>query len=90
MKLLRLANLFLTAILLNSCAGFPKISPHVLSVKNGKCGEYEIEKKSNQCNVRFKFKQWHPIEHCDGYFAISADDVAKIKEYQAKQCSEKN
>ena len=79
--------MFLTATVVSGCVGFPKIAPHVISLKNGKCGEYEIIQGSNACDVSYKFKQWHPIEKCEGYFALSAEDVGKLKSYQKSECS---
>lgn len=76
----------LTVASLSGCAGFPDIHPHVIRLKDGKCGEYEIIRKSNACEIAYKFKEWHNIEKCEGFFALSAEDVGKLKAYQKSSC----
>lgn len=84
----KMVLMFLMVLILNNCAGFPEIHPYVLSIKNNQCGEYEIISK-DKCDVKYKFKQWHPISDCENFFALSAEDVVKIREYAKSNCGDK-
>jgi hypothetical protein len=74
-------------ILAAGCVGFPTLTPYILSVKNGQCGEYQSVGTESSCSENFQFVKWHPMSDCDGFYALSAQDVANLKAYQKKQCS---
>ena len=74
---------------LSSCTSFPQLHPHILSLHNGLCGEYEVVKQIDACTIEYKFKAWHPLAECEGFFAIPASDVSALLEYQTKMCSGK-
>lgn len=77
---------FLGVISLGACVSMPKFSPYVISLKNNKCGEYEVV-KTDACDIQYKFVKWHPLADCEGYFAISPEDINKLNEYRASQCN---
>lgn len=91
MRLLKLVSSFLILVSLISCAQFPKLHPHLIVYQPDKsqllCGEYEVVKQDNVCSIEYKFKQWHPIEHCNGYFSLPPEDIIALKNYQAFQCA---
>lgn len=72
-----------------SCASFPRLTPYVLSLKNNVCGEYKVVKQTDACNIKYEFVRWHPISDCEGFFALSPEDIAALRSYQAGQCSNK-
>lgn len=81
----KLVKIFLMGAVLNSCSAFPELHPYLISVKNGKCGEYkEVSKNPPQ----FDFVKWHDIIDCDGYIALPPDDVAAVQAWCKgnKQC----
>lgn len=94
MKLPRLAKklLILISLSLSGCSGFPKLHPHLIAKdKSGVywCGEYEIVKQEDACNIEYKFKEWHPLEKCNGYFSFPPEDISALKKYQAGVCANK-
>lgn len=78
MKLLKAGKICLTGslIILSACAGFPNLHPHKIVLANGLCGEYE---QVSQRPVQFKFKEWHPIKDCDGFYAFPPKDIADVR-----------
>jgi hypothetical protein len=91
MQSLKVVSLYLIALSLNliSCAHFPELHPFVLSLKNNKCGEYEVVKQSDACDIQYKFKAWHPLEDCEGYFSLPPSDVEALLNYQTHMCNSK-
>lgn len=76
------AKTFLMVLLVSSvvgsCGSIPEVKPYLISPKNNVCGEYY---QSSKDPVEYKFKKWHPIEDCEGFFALSPEDVAALREY---------
>lgn len=91
MRLQKLLKICLMAIIGTSagCANFPELHPHIISLKNGLCGEYEVVKQNDACDIEYRFKQWHPIEKCEGYFALPPSDITELKKYQVRVCNNK-
>ncbi len=83
----KICSMVLLSLSLSACSSFPKLHPHVISIKNGMCGEYEVIKQDDACNVIYKFKAWKPISECEGFFAFPATDVNAVTKFQAEQCS---
>jgi hypothetical protein len=85
----KLVKLLLTGatLSLSACTSFPKLHPYALSVQNSKCGEYEIVSQTDACNIVYKFKEWHPLSYCEGFFALPPEDIKALKTYQAQQCT---
>lgn len=75
LSLLFLVFLFLTT----GCAhDFPKLKPHLISMRTAQCGEFfEVTREP----LTYKFKGWKPIIMCEGYFALSPEDVAAIRQW---------
>lgn len=90
MKLKKPAKSLLTVLslsLITGCVSFPKLRPHIISLKNGKCGEYEVLKQDDACDVVYVFKQWHDISVCEGFIALPPEDIEKLKNYQQQMCT---
>lgn len=87
-KLAKIYSMVFLALSLSfvACSTMPKFSPYVISLKNGKCGEYEMV-KSDVCDIQYRFVKWHPLSDCEGYFALSPSDINKLNEYRSSQCS---
>lgn len=68
----------LTLVLLNACAEPPKLTPHFIDTDLNECREYEIIDKEN---FTVQFKTSHPLEKCNGYFAVPAKEAAEWKRY---------
>jgi hypothetical protein len=86
---MRLLNVVLTCLMTSGCTSFPKLHPHILSLKNSKCGEYKVVQQTDACNIKYEFVQWHPLEYCEGFFALPPEDIAALREYQKAQCANK-
>lgn len=84
-------NLLLIVALVSvfvSCDKPPKITPHVIDTDLMECREYEI---IDHENFIIKFKESHPITKCNGYYSISAEEMANLKQYwleQIKDCKD--
>lgn len=69
------------SLFLLACSGAPKppdVKPHDIDLVHKVCGEFKIV---NYEQLKFEWVADHPIEKCDGYFAFSAEDMVKIKNY---------
>lgn len=68
------------------CQNFPKIRPHLISIKDGVCVEYECSQDS--CNTTCTLKKEWPLEHCDLFTALPPEDIAALKTYQKNVCTQ--
>lgn len=80
MRFLKQVSLYLTAMMLASCASFPELHPHKLVLSKNVCGEY---KQVSTKPIRFQFVKWHPLNKCEGYFAFPPEDVANVRKWCA-------
>jgi len=74
--------LVLTLATINlSCDGFPEppdLHPHDVDLVHQVCGEFKVVDKEN---LVFEFVQDHKLEKCDGYFAISPEEIQSLRLY---------
>lgn len=83
----KLSLLFLMANI-SGCASFPKLHPYLISIKDQKCIEYEVQNQSDACNATYVKKQEWPLSHCDIYTALPPEDVAALLEYKKSVCTD--
>ncbi len=76
-----------TVCLLTSCDDAPPLTPHFIDTDIKTCREYVI---IDEDNLTLAFKQSHPIEKCNGYFAIPGGEFKLWKEYLLKKKLECN
>lgn len=88
LSLKRMQKLSFLTISLCGCTHFPEMHPHLISVKDGKCVEYQVESQTDACNIVYSLKQEWPLEHCDLFTALPPEDIAALKVYQKKVCVE--
>jgi hypothetical protein len=68
----------LILVLLSACAEQPKLTPYFIDTDLSECREYEVIDKEN---FKVQFKASHPIDHCNGFFAVPAKEAAEWKQY---------
>lgn len=85
--------MFLTLLILSnlSCKSFPTppdLHPYDIDLEHGVCGEFKIVDKENMV---FEFVKDHNISTCDGFFALSPEEMQSLKIYlrDARQTWEK-
>jgi len=84
--------LIVLIIFLNlSCVEFPTLPdlhPHDIDLEHGLCGEFKIIDKDK---LLFEYVQDHDLSKCNGYFALSPEDMQALKSYlkEARQTWEK-
>lgn len=71
-------------ISITACQSFPKLSPHLISISDNKCIEYQCSQDA--CSTICTVKQEWPLSHCDLFTALPPEDVAALKEYQKSVC----
>lgn len=84
-NLYKIVKLLSLSFLMVSCAHFPELHPHLISIKDGKCVEYDCTQDS--CNTTCTIKQEWPMDHCDLFTALPPEDIAALKVYQKKMCT---
>lgn len=75
-----LKKIFLTTSLVSlfGCVGAPKITPHYIDTQLNECREYEV---TNKEQMTIRFKEAHPLSHCNGFFAVPASEAARWRKY---------
>jgi hypothetical protein len=78
---LKLSFLILSLLSLSafsSCDIFKKTpTPHFIDTDLSECREYEVVSDSP---LTFRYKGYYPIDHCNGYIAVPADQVQFVRE----------
>jgi hypothetical protein len=87
LSLKRLLLIVVPSIVFISCEDSPDMTPHFVDVDLQECREYEIIDK--KAMIIKKKKDW-PIDHCNGFFAIPADQARAWKEYYIKKREQKS
>ncbi len=77
--------ILLCMVLCTGCVSFPKLHPHLITLKNNVCTYYPVIKQDS-CSVTFGPGQEKPLSACDGYFAVPPEDVTALLEWQKQQC----
>lgn len=78
--------LSLSCLIISGCASFPNLHPHLISLKDNVCVEYECSQDA--CNTTCTLKQEWPLDHCDLYTALPPEDIAALKVYQKNVCTQ--
>lgn len=80
-------KLSLLCLMVSGCVTFPRLHPHLISIKDDKCIEYVVQNQADACNITYvKSTEW-PLDHCDVFTALPPEDVAALKEYQKTVCT---
>ena len=87
LSLKKLLLIIVPSVAIISCDDSPELTPHFVDVDLQECREYEIIDK--KAMIIKKKKDW-PIEHCNGFFAIPADQARAWKEYYIKKREQKS
>lgn len=80
-------------LILSSCAGAPKLTPHFLDTQLKEMREYEVIDKTT---LTIKFKARHPMDwgkntYGNGFFCIPPDEPGLWKAYCLKhKCLDKS
>lgn len=78
---MRLVFLIALTTLNLSCVGFPELPdlhPFDVDIEHGVCGEFRVVDKEK---LTFEWVADHDLSKCNGFFALSPEDMNALKSY---------